>query len=362
MRKIIVSVMMVFCLAACALSSPPTPEASAQKTTGPVDTGIAIDESTGAWDVSQWAEITLENVAHLEELATLEGHARGVAFIVVNPASTILVSSSDEGRIGVWDLNTGNEIATLVHGPQTVGIALNPEGNQLASGATDRSVRIWDLDTATQIREFDELEWAIVMVDWSPDGTLVAASARDNIVRVWRADSGEMLHRLAGHADDVYSVEFDPRGDTLATGSLDGSVMIWDLDDGEAQQYFKASDEGVFYTAFSPDGSSFAACGGGLVGRDNSVRIFDSTSWETEITLTGFDTTVVSCLFSDDGRVLFTRTFGGDLWIWDLLSQEVIAELEVPSSWLPAMAVDSGGKFLAAGDPEGVIHIFGVRP
>ncbi|MGD2252170.1 MAG: WD40 repeat domain-containing protein [Anaerolineales bacterium] len=362
MRKIVASVIMLFYLAACAVSSPPTNEVGAQDPTAAADTGRAVDEPTGAWEVSQWAEITLENVAHLEELAILEGHARGVAFVVVNPASTILVSSSDEGRIRVWDLKSGNEIATLVHGPQTVGIAINPEGNQLVSGATDRSVRIWDLDTATQIREFNELPWAIVIVDWSPDGTLVAASARDHIVRVWHVDSGELLHQLVGHVDDVYSVEFDPRSDTLATGSLDGSVMIWDLGDGETQQYFKASDEGVFYAAFSPDGSRFAACGGGLVGRDNSVRIFDSTSWEAESKLNGFDTTVVSCFFSADGRLLFTRTFGGELWIWDMLSQEVVAELEVPSSWLPAMALDPGGQFLAVGDPEGVIHIYGVRP
>jgi hypothetical protein len=92
------------------------------------------------------------------------------------------------------------------------------------------------------------------------------------------------------------------------------------------------------------------------VGRDNSVRIFDSTNWETEIKLNGFATTVVSCFFSANGRLLFTRTFGGELWIWNMLSQEVIAELEVPSSWLPAMALDTGGMFLAVGDSEGVIH------
>lgn len=362
MRKMLTLVILCLLIVSCASAGSPTPEVGSQDPTATGDSGVVTERPSLIWNISQWVEITHENAAVLEELATLEGHAHGVAFIVINPSSTILASSSDGGRIRLWDLRNGSEIAALAHGPQTAGIAISPGGNELASCATDRSVRIWDIDSGTQIREFDELPLAPVVVDWSPGGELVAGSARDHIVRVWRAVSGELIHQLVGHTSDVYAVEFDPRGDTLATGSLDGSVTIWDLSSGKLRNSFKASDEWVFDTAFSADGTSFAACGGGLVGRDNSVRIFDSTSWDLDIELSGFGTTVVSCFFSADGELLITRTFGGELQIWDLESRDVLVALDVPSSWLSAIALDPAGRFLAAGGPDGVIHIFGIRP
>lgn len=64
-----------------------------------------------------------------------------------------LVSSGDDGLVALWDLATGDQLATYRHEPGVTATSLLLRESLLATGASDNRLRLWDTETATIQRE-----------------------------------------------------------------------------------------------------------------------------------------------------------------------------------------------------------------
>jgi WD40 repeat protein len=75
---------------------------------------------------------------------------RSLAF---DPSSGLLVSSSDDQTIRLWDTRTGAELSAIVDGHRgpVWSVALDPTTKILATAGADRTVRLWNwvVDAAT---------------------------------------------------------------------------------------------------------------------------------------------------------------------------------------------------------------------
>jgi WD40 repeat protein len=325
------------------------------------DSEPTISPPKSEWDTSSLLEINAQSASDIEELFVLHGGNAPIPTLAFNPSGSLLASGDIDGDVRFWDMNSGDEIAAIKQGRQTMEITFNPDGTILASGDSDGAVRLWDMAGFQELGKFDGHVWGIFDVDFSPDGKLIASGSVDQSIQMWEVPDGTEKFVLHGHQEDVYALDFSPDGTILASGSEDKSVRLWDLASGEQIHQLSAHQEPVNDVHFSPDGSFLATCGGGITGADNSIRIWDTVDWELLLALEGQSEPMSGCMFNNDGGLLFTRSIEPTLNVWEMPSGVLIKSLSAFPTFAPSMALSPDGKLLALGDPEGRIHVYGVR-
>jgi WD40 repeat protein len=81
--------------------------------------------------------------------------------VAFSPDGTQLASGSEDKRIKLWQVSSGNCLNTL-EGHQNLvrSVAFSPDGTLLASGSDDATIRIWDLATGACLQVLDDRPYA----------------------------------------------------------------------------------------------------------------------------------------------------------------------------------------------------------
>ncbi len=134
--------------------------------------------------------VEIFSVGSGESTGTL-GDTEWVNALTVDPATARIAASgqastcSGNGIVWVWQ-GGGSLLATLDHGSSTgiTGMAFNAGGGLLASSSEDGRVRLWDLGTNAQVAVLTGHTEAL-SVAFRPNGTLLASGGSDSVVRLW---------------------------------------------------------------------------------------------------------------------------------------------------------------------------------
>ena len=186
---------------------------------------------------SREGTIYLYDFIHKARLKPLIGHTKHIWSVCFSPDGKRLVSGSDDEIARLWDVESGEEIATLPLGkPRTLmDIAFSPCGNLIAGGLSGE-LRLWCAETLTTLFAIPHPERrAPYAVAFSPCGQYVASGTwwEDGMekmaIRLWDVASGENIATFWGHPTDIQSIAFSPDSTLLATGCFDCTTLLWDL-------------------------------------------------------------------------------------------------------------------------------------
>ena len=121
------------------------------------------------------------------------------ASIEISPDGSRMVTggldqATGEGTVKVWDIASGDELATLEGHPAVVWDAVfSPDGLRIASGSGP-DVRVWDAVTYDEMVELNHGDSAVFRVAFSPDGSrLVSTGDIEGLVRVWALDLDDLI-------------------------------------------------------------------------------------------------------------------------------------------------------------------------
>ena len=185
---------------------------------------------------SREGTIYLYDFIRKARLKPLIGHTEHIWSVCFSPDGKRLVSGSDDRIARLWDVESGEEIATLPIGePHTLmNIAFSPCGNLIAGGLSE--LRLWCAETLTTLFAISHPEKrAPYALAFSPCGKYVASGTwwekgmEKMAIRLWDVASGENITTLWGHPTDIQSLAFSPDGTLLATGSFECTTLLWDL-------------------------------------------------------------------------------------------------------------------------------------
>lgn len=97
-------------------------------------------------------QIRVYNYNTMEKVKTFEAHTDYIRSLAIHPTLPLVLSSSDDMFIKLWDWEKGWECTTLFEGHThyVMQVEFNPkDSNTFASASLDRTVKVWGLNSAT---------------------------------------------------------------------------------------------------------------------------------------------------------------------------------------------------------------------
>jgi WD40 repeat protein/tRNA A-37 threonylcarbamoyl transferase component Bud32 len=306
-----------------------------------------------------WEWSYLERLRQVDPAKPIEAGQR-IFSIAFSPDGRQIAAALKDGRIGIYDLESGSRFYLNGHKKYVFSVVFHPHANYLASAGADRKVILWDLATRkpvfTRSGHNGEFTGTAYAVAFSPDGDYLAAPSDEGTVTIWSVPDGRAERKLAGHSRLVGSIAYSPDGRSLATGDFGTLVTIWDTKTGTARRTLQGHTGPVAAVAFSPDGKYVASAS-----YDRLVKIWNVETGEEPRALTGHRGLVVGLLWSRDGNRLFT--LGGEeraIKLWDPHSGAEVLTLKghTNTHYYQSITLSSDGLRLASCGMDGAIHIW----
>ncbi|KAJ5273520.1 hypothetical protein N7478_008645 [Penicillium angulare] len=257
-------------------------------------------------------------------LQTLEGHNYGINFLSQSPDNSRYLSSSMDGAIKLWDLNTGGCTLQLDgHREEISSVLWSQDGSSLVSASHDKTIKVWDLSSGKCTSTLEEHSEWVTSLSWSPDGKNVISVSDDGSAKIWDPASGCCTKTVVGEADVKLSVLW-PLSETtrLITVKKDDEIKVMDLATGK---YIATLEESI------KDIDSIMGLGDGfrlILTASHSRQIMWNFSTGNIIPLheEGFKYNLSLRKLSFDEKQL-ASSIGFDISIWDLSLGQRISTL-----------------------------------
>jgi WD40 repeat protein len=123
-------------------------------------------------------------------LASFRAHRGRCSNVAFSPNERLLATCSEDGEVKLWDTTTWTVKAAL--GGHLLGVfsvAFSADGRRLATGSAEgEAVKLWDVATGQEIASLAGRDFCL-QVMFSPDGRAIAAHTQDGSVNLWRAST-----------------------------------------------------------------------------------------------------------------------------------------------------------------------------
>ncbi len=212
---------------------------------------------------------------------SLLGHRGRVNALSWSPDGAQLASAGSDGRVRIWEAETGGMPFFLVHAHAVTAVSWSPDGKRLAS--SDRTeILIWHAPRARMLTQCrDEAARATEVLAWSPDGTRLLSATRKQVC-IW-TPQGTLLHRIRCVAG-ITAMAWCPdaaRG-CVALADERGAVHIWEAATERVLFVYQGHRCAVVALAWTPDGTRIISSD-----RVGQVQTWDVPFTETAVLMEG---------------------------------------------------------------------------
>jgi len=170
----------------------------------------------------------------MEKTKEVEAHKDFIRSIIVHPKDPLVLTSSDDGTMILWDLDKNFSQVRIYeeHKNFVMKVAINPKDfNMFASGSMDQKIKIWSFSSNNSHLTLDGHTKGVNTVAFCPlnDKPYLASGADDKSVRIWDYTTKHCVFVLEGHDENVSSLLFHPELPILISSAEDTSCKFWNL-------------------------------------------------------------------------------------------------------------------------------------
>jgi WD40 repeat protein/serine/threonine protein kinase len=309
--------------------------------------GTRLASAERGWN----GEIKMWKLPPEPELRTLTVSKEVEPFLQVcwSPDGHRLATAHKDGTIQIWDVATGQRIATL-HGHMgpVRKVSWSPDGCQLASGGDDRTVKLWDVPHGRLLDSVAGRNGGIDDISWSPDGKWLAWDSANSTITLRELATGT----LRSASFQGKGVAWSPTGARLAVGVRPYKIRIHDAQTGALVNSWATSVDSDNEPFWSPDGARIASVS------DYAVDVREAATGRAPFSPLRHTQRVQALAWSPDNKQLATATEDNQIHLWDAVTGNPILTLRGQAGPIRSVAWSPDGMQLAFASARGTIHIW----
>ncbi|MDQ3624326.1 MAG: hypothetical protein M3463_17850, partial [Verrucomicrobiota bacterium] len=158
-------------------------------------------------------------------LHSIKKHTDWVTAIAYSPDGKFLASADRNGGIQIWEGSTGKDYSPLPgHKVMVTGLAFMT--GVLASSSEDGKVALWDVKEGKEIKTWNAHTGGAAWVDFAPDGRLVSCG-RDKVAKVWD-QTGKQLGATPAFGDIALRAALN--SERVIAGDWAGQIRVFSID------------------------------------------------------------------------------------------------------------------------------------
>ncbi|SEQ16004.1 WD40 repeat [Lentzea xinjiangensis] len=311
-------------------------------------------------------------------ITTFPAHTGPVTALAVSPDESVLVTAGPDGRVHLWDLARGAELATLAGGEPVRALTFAPDGS--LGVLTDTTLGFWpaatmpkpsgkpvralavdadgsvltvdeagviehrdsELRTVRRVETGSAQNW---MCRFSPDRELVATGSPLSVREVATGKPVANLSTLGFSSDAHQPVAVEFSGTSLLTVGGEVPDGVWPVADGARPTLIGGLAWGTRTSAvFGRSDHEI------VIGReDGGVSVRDIRTWVEKGLQSPHRRPVRALAISPDHRTLATGDDNGLIALWDTTTWEQTGELRGHAQAVTALQFSPDSSRLASG-------------
>lgn len=300
-----------------------------------------------------------------------------------------LVSGHWDGAARTWDVHTGSKLWSHRGHSRTwgegVSVAAHPDGRRFITSGYDYTPRLWSFEAkgaSTVVADFPDLKLRPRDLRFTPDGARIMAEAGE--LRLWSAEDGRPLPSLEGlgaalstdgerlatarpgkivdastgrelgrFSLQVESLAFSHDGRWLVVGdSEEATLHVLDGTTAEVARSFPGDSGPPLLLCVGLGGAVFSAS-------DRTIDLWDLEQGHLG-TLTGHEQPVLALAVISGGDFLASGSSDGWIYIWDTTTRQRVREFRGSPRGVDSLSANADGDRLASGSSDGLVRIWGV--
>ncbi|PAX53025.1 nSTAND1 domain-containing NTPase [Brunnivagina elsteri] len=320
----------------------------------------STDGSIIFWDLDdieknrRWTQINADNSCiSLKCMVLYKAHNSQINDVAISNDGEIIVSSSDDKTVRIWNLNKWSLNKNIKKQNQTIySIDFNPNNKDFITAGWDGTVNFWENNQ--QVKSFKAHESIISAIKFSHDGKIIATASADKTVKLWNAKTHQLIKNLTGHKDRITSINFTPNDQIIATGSSDKTAKLWQLSDGKLLHTLIGHTEEITSISITSDGNYIATASA-----DNTIKIWHLNGI-LQRTIAAHKSLISTIAFSPDNQTLASASWDNSIKIWQVSNGKLINTLTEHSDGVTSLNFTPDSQILASASADNTIKLWNL--